>query len=280
MKNFLLVAVAAMLVISCTKDNVSTLEVENQNLTVDVTAKSSLDFTNIYAGVFGHNTNPELHGKVLINITNAEATISLTNGTEMRFIAVASDKVLEFIGDGGTFTFDVSNLDSPLATKVFIGSETEAYIVTRRGTRGAIPMVTTGTYIDGADATFFGNWDMIGDGNDADFFGSNGQLIAQVIVSHVVGVGSPFSDLTMETPAGQCTGGETAFLWDPLATGDLTTFANNQTSVFKGPATTWGVERRTDLGGPGTYVDDICVNIITSGFWSWNGRAGTILADN
>ena len=271
-------AVLAM-VFSCSKDNVET------ETTADLT-QSTTEITSAqeFSGVFGHHSIKDLHGKTYVTIdgSSSQATIELVNGEIMNFQGNQLGKeatTIYFSGNRGSFTFDASAEMGARVSDLIIDNVDDGYIATiETATRGG-GLVILGTYEEtGNEANFFGNWDMVGDGIDTDFFGDNGQYVGAVIVTHK-GTRGPFIDTTYEIPAGACTGGLGSFIWtrDATATGRLGVFAHNQNSDFVGPNTTWGMEYRVDIDAAGGYVDETCtIYPDVPGTWSWAGRTGTM----
>lgn len=265
-KVILLLAVA--LVFSCSKDSVDT---QTADLSQTIDQSTQID----YRGVFGHSTNRNLHGKVAITINGEKATasIDMVNGNDIQFRGVVSNSTIHFTSNQGSFDFDTSSVKHQEVSNLIVNGEENAYIIANRGTG----WVMLGDYYDDLDPSVWGWWDMFSDGVDADFFGSNGQFVTDVVVTHL-STFSPVVDSTMEVPAGQCTGGLGAFMWDPLATGledDRAVFANTQSTMVLGKMVNWGMEYRTDLG-PDAYVDEICLNIIDRGYYARGNRTGTV----
>ncbi|MEP0266117.1 hypothetical protein [Dokdonia sp.] len=176
-KKLLIAAFAVICIMSCSTDNS-----DNQTLTIDESIPeianlvtfipgSQFDDTSRgkYVGIFGHYTNPELHGKIYINAgldTRYTALIQLVNGEELKFIGTPqqskNNNLVYFEGETGNFDIDFTDFKKPEATNVFMNDvDTEAYIVLAKTTRGADPAVIVGSYVDSSDPTFFGNWDLI-----------------------------------------------------------------------------------------------------------------------
>ena len=286
MKKIILVLAVTLVVFSCSKDTINT-EIESTADLTQMTPSKSLDQSSegMYFGVFGHNTVKELHGKITINTGNNEkysALIQMVNGETIKFEGTSINNTnIHFTSNRGSFDFNTIDFRAPKATNVFIDKVSESYIVSKKQTtRGIIPMVLLGTYAEtGNEANFSGNWDMLGDGVDFDLFGQNAQVVSTVIISHIGG--AVITDTTMEPQPGLCTGIPDTYLWD--ANGDVFTganpsaFAHFQTTPIAGFDASWGMEYRRDLGEQ-QYVDEDCLFIVASGFWSWFGKTGTILA--
>jgi hypothetical protein len=277
MKKLLLsMAVVAML-FSCSKDNVETETTANLSSTIAVS--TAIEFS----GVFGHHENRALHGKLIVTIdsNNSQAEIHMVNGEVIEFQGSQLSKdatTIYFNSNRGSFTFDALAEQGQRVSNLEFDNVTDAYMVSVEvPTRGG-GLVLLGTYEEtGNEANFYGNWDLVGDGIDTDFFGDNGQYVGATIVTHKGTVG-PFVDTTYEVPAGTCTGGLGMFLWTRGV--GISVFGHNQNSDFVGPNTTWGMEWRCDdPSGSCSYVDELCSGFgsAPSGFWSWAGRTGSMV---
>lgn len=280
MKKLLLsMAVVAML-FSCTKDTIDT------ETTADLTHSTTEISTAVeFSGVFGHHSIEDLHGRIYVTVdgNKSEASINLVNGDQMKFTGsqISQDaNSIYFSGDSGSFNFNAIAEQESRVSDMVINNVNDAYVVTIEvATRGG-GMILLGTYEQDGVSGWNGNWDMLGDGIDIDKFGFNSQLVAVVVVSHVTGFVAV--DNSMEPQPGNCTGGDPdTFLWD--VNGDVGTggnpscFAHFQSTIIKGAVANWGIEYRRDLGEQ-AYVDELCAALVPSGFWSWRGKTGTILA--
>ena len=168
---------AILCMMSCSTDNE-----DNQTLTIDesipeisnlITHVAATAFDNSargkYVGVFGHYQNPDLHGKIFVNVgmdTRYSAVIELVNGERLSFKGVPqsrSAEIIYFEGDTGSFDLNFEDYTNPQASNVFMNDvDTEGYITLVKSTRGADPLVFIGTYEEtGNEVEFFGNWDLI-----------------------------------------------------------------------------------------------------------------------
>ena len=280
MKKLLLsMAVVAML-FSCSKDTIDTET--TSDLTHSTTAIST---AQEFSGVFGHHLDNDMHGKIYITIDGnaSQTTIKLVNGEEINFQGSQLNKeatTVNFNSNRGSFTFDAYAEYGTRVSNLIFDDVSDAYIrAIEVATRGG-GWILLGTYEQDIDPTWNGNWDMLGDGTIIDKFGFGAQLVAMTVITHRSGF--VISDASNEPQPGACTGGDPdTFLWDfngDVATGgNPSVFAHFQTTSILGIDSNWGVEYRRDQGEQ-AYVDELCTAVIASGFWSWAGRTGTILA--
>jgi len=279
MKKLILLLAVTLVVFSCSKDNVNTETETTADLT-QMTPSKSLDDKSegLYVGVFGHYQNKDLHGKIYINAGNNEnytAKIELVNGQELNFRAEQGGSNIHFEGDRGSFDFNIVNFNQPTASNVIVDSVADAYIVAKKQTtRGGSIFVLTGSYEQDGNPSYFGNWDMIGNGID----GSGelgGQLITDVIISHQ-GSPGPYHDAVMETnPATACIASSEPFISSvsaPYPEVDVM-IAAGQTSSFGNRTVSWSLTH-----DQGNYYDNTCA-IIPSGVWSFANKTGAIYSD-
>jgi hypothetical protein len=279
-KLILSMAVVAML-FSCSKDNVET---ETTADLTQMTPSKSLDQSSdgIYVGVFGHHSNRDLHGKIFINANNDgnyTAKIEMVNGNNIKFVGSSINKTnIHFTSNRGSFDFNTVDFTSPTASNVTVDNIADAYIVTVKAQNRMIPWILLGTYVQtGNEANFFGNWDLIGDGVETTEWGTNAQIIDQLIVTHR-GTQNPRIENTFENlpdPNG-CTGlPSPAALFDFTSTGDAdSVLMGNQTTNF-GELTNWQIGYFA-----GTYYNADCFSSQASGTWSRGARTGTITVED
>ena len=276
-KLILSMAVVAML-FSCSKDNVET------ETTADLSATIAQSSAIEFSGVFGHHLDNDMHGKIYVTIDGSasQASIQLVNGEEINFQGNQLNKeatTVNFSSNRGSFTFDAGAEYGTRVSNLIFDDVSDAYVrAIEVPTRGG-GMILLGTYEQDSDPSFNGNWNMLGDGIDIEKFGSNAQLVAMTVITHQSGF--VVSDASAEDQVGGCTGGPDTFLWDPAGDvptgGNPSVFSHLQTTLIAGIQANWGLEYRRDLGEQ-TYVDELCTVTVESGFWSWNGRTGNILA--
>ncbi len=308
-KTILSMLAIALLAVSCSTENDN--ELTNQTSEIEeianlVTFTPDEDFDQSskgkYVGIFGHYTNTELHGKVYINAgnnTKFSALVRLVNGTEFRFKGQAQSRdgnQIYFEGTHGSFNLDIQDYKNPIVTNAYInGEDTESYMVLTKSTKGGDPFLINGTYTQPDDASFFGNWDLIGSGItvsetvsvtppgfpfpiDVTVFY---QEIATVSVSHTGGP-TPFTDDNTEpNTATACSPVPVMATNAIIASLDMVNFgisAGGQSSTLNGITSNWSINFTPEITGitPATYVADDCMPAI-SGVWSWNGRTGTSL---
>jgi len=182
---------------------------------------------------------------------------------------------------------NLQNFEETIASEVELDNElTQGYIVLQKSTRGALPFILTGTYVDSTDPNFTGNWDLIG------------TEIATLSISHS-GSTAPILDNSFETnTTTDCFTAVAPGLTFPTApsliSNDLITDlfgpisgtsggvgAGGQSSVLNGSTATWNLTYSTPvvlapfLDQPEAFYNEDC-SVATAGSWSWNGRSGTI----
>lgn len=289
-KLILLLAVAV--VFSCSKDNVTTEAETTADLT-QMTPKKGLDTSSegMYYGVFGHNSNQDLHGKIFINVgndNNYTAQIDLVNGDRLTFQGNGLNETsLHFTGQRGSFDFNVTDYNAPVASNVMIDQETEGYITVKKSTSRGIGIVILGAYAEtGNEANFYGNWDIFltevpaTANNDNNQRGGGGSpyVFDVAVVSHK-GNRGPFIDTSFEDYA-YCIGFFPPLLVDIPGDGSwFDIWCEGQTSMFAGHPSNWNI--KVIPGFHGDYIDyfsplDLCTPAST-GSWSWAGRSGTIV---
>ncbi|MBV1924117.1 MAG: hypothetical protein KUG68_08825 [Flavobacteriaceae bacterium] len=285
MKKLILLLAVALVVFSCSKDNINTETETTADLT-QTTSNKSLDETSEveFYGVFGHNANRELHGKINIFKSSKgvySAQINLVNGDILTFLGNGlNNEKLHFVGDRGSFDFDISDNNSK-ATNVFIDQETEGYIETRRG----VGIVILGAYEQtGNEANFYGNWDLLAtevpttaanDNNQRG--GGGGATVDAVIVSHK-GNRGPFIDTSFENHL-YCIGDLPPQIYNLPGDGSwYDIWCDGQISMLAGFPSNWNLKVI-----PGFHNDFVnyfgplgdCIPA-PNGTWSWAGRTGTI----
>lgn len=254
-----------------------------------------------YIGMFGHHSNPKLHGKVYVNAANDTRyaiQINLTNGEILKFQGLPrssyTDKVF-FQGESGSFEVDFSNYLAPEVSNVFIKEEpTQAYIILAKSTESSSPFVFLGTYVDSSDPSFNGNWNLMTDATSStntpfNFGGISGTVESQEINQLVVtrtGITTPFKVTTFDTntaaacaPAGITLPTNQPVILDlsvPFV-GDIgdAISAGGQTSLISNFSTTWSLNFANVVSQGINYANDDCTPAI-NGTWARNGRSGTV----
>ncbi len=249
-----------------------------------MTPNKSLDdkSAGFYIGVFGHHENKYLHGKVYINAGNDgkyTSKIELVNGDELHFKAQQGGSNIHFIGNRGSFDFNIVNFNRPSVSNLIIDGIDDAYMVTKKSTvRGGGGLILLGTYEEtGNESGFYGNFDMIGTGIPIAGIPVLAEAIDVMIVSHK-GNRGPFLDFGSDiNPLVSCVPDLPGMLIDFLGTGPFSTVdgiaANGQTSTIHGLPLTWDVALN-----PSGYHDETCAPLGPDGGgdWSWGGRTGKI----
>ncbi|MBV1922771.1 MAG: hypothetical protein KUG68_01955, partial [Flavobacteriaceae bacterium] len=169
MKYFTL-SLTLFILLGCSQEN--SID-ESLDLVTEKRAQETLsEKSKKYVGVFGHNTNKELHGKIAVYESENglyEAEINLVNGEIYLFNSTNSfqKNLIQFKGDKGSFSVDINDANNPIVSNVFIKSKTSGYIKLIKKKKTIIQVVALGTYAEtGNEANFYGNWDLIGEVDD------------------------------------------------------------------------------------------------------------------
>jgi len=288
MKYFTLL-LSVFILLGCSQENSIN---ESLNFITGKRAQETLsEKSKKYIGVFGHNTNKELHGKITIyeNIKGIyEAEINLVNGKIYLFTFTDSlqKNILKFKGESGSFNVDINDPNNPLASNVFIKSKTPGYIKLIKKKKNILQVVVLGTYEEtGNEANFYGNWDLIGTEDGTNFNNnpnSHGPelpyFVSQVIVSHKNNA-TPFIDSDIEEylDSYPCSGFNYPTISSGLV-GDLYLVAFDQSSHFAGHQANWQIAVDYDDFNLTRYFLSTCEDT-SSGTWSWNGKNGTIYCE-
>jgi hypothetical protein len=242
-----------------------------------------------------------------------KALIQLVNGQELNFVGKKSFKynpnLISFEGEMGSFTIDFTNYKKPKVTNVFIkDTDTEAYIVLTKSTRGGDPFILLGSYVDSSDPAFFGNWDLMSSQVTTQVtpftttisgISVSGTVVTQEIVALTISHSASMTPFTSNSPDDFDTNTAIVcapvgvliptsepvimdiFVTSPFPLGDVgdAISAGGQSSMINGIEATWSLNYTTRIDNPlglnlpETYVADDCSTIL-SGTWSWNGRSG------
>ncbi|MFT5892255.1 MAG: hypothetical protein ACI9Y7_002365 [Dokdonia sp.] len=262
----------------------------------------------LYHGVFV-TLDTEIHAKIWININNDSqynATVISNQGDEIRFIGkeVSRDGAkLTFVGQRGSFDFDVTDIESPVASHVIIDDK-EAHISAVKDRAGQRASVILGTFETNDDPAnpITGTWDLMTDGTpNAEAF--NFPLLTEVVIT-VTNNGNVYSDTDFETFEYPCffiPTGPIAPIFlheDPMTTpnGRNEFWAQNQVFNLGNSTLTYWLGQSSgliDINGAafanfGFHNNDFAdppVTVCTpidgqKGVWFWNGRSGTSSFDD
>ncbi len=288
MKYFTLLTVL-FLFISCSKENI--IDKQVNIISKKTNQKTISESVTKYIGVFGHNTNKELHGKITVNEVSKgmyEAEVTLVNGDTYHFTSANSPQsiTLSFKGKEGSFSFNINDPSHPIVSNVFINSKTPGYIKIVPNNKNISQVVVLGTYEEtGNEADFYGNWDLIGTATGNLTMNSTNltppempYFVSQLIVSHKNNP-SPFEDLIIEEYQNSYTCSD--FNTPTIETGEpghLYLVAFEQSSLLAGHIANWELSVNYDNYNLIRYISPTCENT-TSGTWSWNGKNGIIYCD-
>ncbi len=243
--------------------------------------RPSLDNSNqgLYRGVFA-TYDGSLHGEIVINVGNDgdyTAAIHFTDGSKHAFIA--NNRILaglEFSSTRGSFKFDVSDIDNPVATRVTLDQKL-AYVITFKETSSRRLSLVLGHYYDKTDASFKGNWDLISFGiPEFNFPG------AQRIESSILSNGG---EVFLDTDADQmeafngCFGFDVTGAYMAQVSQDIFVVeGKNQSATFNGLRCEWNMSYSFQ-DNRGTYSNVLCEPGASFGIWTWNGRTGALVID-
>ena len=307
MRKLLLGLATTAMLYACSDDTISTTETDeafftvqlNNNVAINpitVQPRAALDNSSegMYHGVIA-TTDQSLHGRIWINVANDgnyNATVITDQGEHLSFFAKQNSlNGLSFVFQGtrGSFHFDVSDLNAPQATQVIL-DQTDGFIQTVKDRSDQRAMSFLGTFQDDNDPTFSGTWDLITDGtpNPAAF---NLPLLSQVVVN--APSGNVFIDSEFEAFEYNCFITDGPIMPVFLSSADGNEFwAQQQSAIWGGAAATYSLGQSTlastlnDLPNTGFHNNEPgntgprCLTIEDLiGFWSWNGRSGSLSFD-
>ena len=340
MKKMIIRAFAVALCFSCSneEENMNT-NTANFDVTIEAIAleQASTDINGEYKGAINPVTftpesrfneeskgmyhgivvssDTEIHGKIWINLENDgnyNATVVTDTGDKLSFFAnmgrgpsITSFATIAFVGERGSFTFDVSDYNHPVATDVVIDNK-NSYIQTVKDRSDQRASATLGTFVDLDDETFAGTWDLLADGTlVANFVGSDLATPVPLPGLTQVCIVSPLGDMYVDDvfdlydyPCVGATGFPPVFYnSDPSATGPTATnefWAQDQQMdilgitnfYWLGQSTVLSIFNEaenagwhnTDLFGTG---DPGCFGYTElKGIWTWNGRVGSASFDD
>jgi len=319
MKKCILGFMVLFLCFACSQDEVITADIDTATLTSEsnfeainpITTSPNRSFDALSEGMYHGIMVTEdisVHGKIWINVGNDgqyNATVITDEGERLSFFAKTLDlNPTHFVFEGkrGSFRFDVSDFNHPVATNVII-DETVGFIQTIKDRSTQRAVATLGTYVDFADPTFTGTWDLITDGTPGiNFVGTDTStpivlpLLTQVCI--LGPGGAMFVDDTFEPYDYPCVGGvgfppvfyhtdASADPTDPTSANEF--WAQNQVldvvgaplnyflgqssvlSIFNNSANTGFHNEAFD--GTGTLGCNGFTDL--QGIWFWNGRVGS-----
>jgi len=306
----LLTGLAALtLLYACSDDTISITETDEAFFTTqltnnDVAINPILDqpravfdtsSEGMYHGVIA-TIDQSLHGKIWINVGNDgnyNAKVITDEGEHLSFFAEQyqsrGNNNHLFKGVRGSFHFDVSDFNAPTATDVILDNiEGFVQVVKDRSHQRATTFL--GTFQDDNDPEFIGTWDIITDGTpNLDAF--NLPLITQVIVN--APGGNVFIDTEFDAFEYNCFVTNGPIMPVFLSSADGNEFwAQQQTADWGGAEATYSLGQSTlasalnDLPNTGFHNNEPgnpgprCLTIEDLiGFWSWNGRSGSLSFD-
>ncbi len=266
----------------------------------------------LYHGVFV-TLDTQLHAKVWININNDghyNATVVSNQGDKFRLLGHPTSRdgtKFSFAGERGSFDFDVTDFENPIATNVIVDAK-EAHIAALKDREGQRAAVILGTFATNDDPTdvISGTWDLMTDGTpNTDAF--DFPLLTEVVIT-VTNNGNVYSDTDFETFDYSCFFGLTdiapIFLHeDPMTTPngrnefwaqDQSFVLGNATLLYWLGQSSGLVDANNQISGTEDFVNhgfhnndfaDPPAAVCTSfdglkGIWTWNGRSGTSSFDD
>ena len=256
----------------------------------------------LYHGVFV-TLDAGIHAKIWININNDghyNATVVSNQGDRFRFAGIPTSRegyTFSFVGERGSFDFDVSDINSPVATNVIVDNK-EAHVTVVKDRAGQRAAAILGTFMSDDDSplgVISGTWDLITDGTpNPDAF--NFPLLTEVVIT-VTNTGIVYSDTDFETfnyPCFFLPSGPIAPIFlheDPMTTpnGRNEFWAQDQSfQLGNATLTYWlgqssgAVDTNPMLENHGFHNNNfadppvaVCSAVENKkGIWFWNGRSG------
>ena len=297
-KNYLkcLFAVGVMALNSCSTDSdTDVLESEIVNIETtslfEVTPDASLDQSEfgLYHGVFS-SRDLSLKGKIYVQVQDNDyrAEVQLRDGEILEFTATPTNVInnIEFSNERGSFTLDITDIDHTVAANVVLDTK-EGYIQVFKDRSNQRTLMVLGTFVDSADPTFTGNWDIATDGtlHPEDGFGDGFETISEIVVSIN---GNMFTDTNLDIESFDFECSIEPLMGDFISQAGLTdNFLGegitilegyNQIATYNGVDIMWNatLTRVSDLENPSLFG---CES--TTGTWSTvgGGRSGTFSFD-
>lgn len=280
--------------------------------TAEPIARFNEDNRGLYHGIIvsldtGNKDRP--HGKIWVNVNNDgnyNATVVTNTGDRFGFIGKKLNRdgnLYSFVGNRGSFKFDVTDFNKPIATNVIIDSK-EGHIATLKDRAGQRAAVILGSFQTNDDdpmsmpplEAITGTWDLMTDGTpNVEAFGFPN--LTEVVIT-ITNNGNVYSDTDFETFEYPCffipTGPiAPVFLHeDPMTTpnGRNEFWAQDQSFLLGNATLTYW------LGQSSGLVDNNGLAFLNHGFhnndfadppvagcnaidgekgvWFWNGRSG------
>ena len=325
-KHILSFLMLSLCIMACSDDEVITNDTLNADLTstvnietVDITtATPNKAFDLVGAGLYQGiivTEDAQFHGKIFVNVGNDGNYNALVETDTRERVSFKGEPLnrantlFQFEGKRGSFVYDVTNYDSPVASEVVIDN-TNGFVQTVKDRSEQRAAVALGTYADTIDPSFTGPWDLITDGTPAiNSVGRDGAtpivlpLLTQVCI--LGPGGNMFVDNVFENhQLSGCFGGGTGFpptffftdpttdvdninpasanefwAWDQSVDilGQTLTYDLGQSSVISALNNFPGIGIVNDAFDPDTG-DPVCAifPVGVKGLWSWNGRSGSI----
>lgn len=243
--------------------------------------RPSLDNSNqgLYRGVFS-TYNTSYHGEIIINVGNDgnfTAAIHLVDGTKLLFNAQnRSLSDLQFFGNNGSFIYDVSDIENPIARNVTLNQEA-AYIYSFKEKSTRRISIVLGHYEDKTDSSFYGNWDLVSFGIPE--FNFPGALrFETLILSNGTNTYMDSNSADRESFSG-CYGFDVNGPYLAQLSQDLLIVeGKNQEAIFNGSLCQWSLSFSIQ-DNRATYSNENCEPIVGFGKWAWTERSGSLFVD-
>lgn len=233
----------------------------------------------IYHGVIASGTTLS-RGKIWINLGNDSrytATVELVDGTSIDLVTASqfeeialSTTFFQFVSNNASFSFDVTDYNSPIISELEINNEAHfANVVKSRSTSMASSV--TATFTETENPSYSGTWNMIADGTIVNANGLNGDGITSLMITIN---GEVFTDATFDDfDASVCFG--ISNLIPILNTQGVPNYivSSYQTTEFDNGVAKWGLgyDPTTD-----TYMNYRTCTTATSGYFNWIDAPGNV----
>jgi hypothetical protein len=275
MKKLLLLAAIGVLFANCQQEE--TTNETSANLIAKTTVTDQDAVPNKYFGVLS-TFDTQIHGELRINLetdTEFQAIVTLVNGDVLKFEAIedrTNPSIMHFKGSIGSFTMDFSDKNNIVTTN-FLVDHKEGYIAAfPESGRGSFVIV--GTYVDAADPSFNGNWDMI---NNGTIDPNTNLFVIDNITINRAGVTGFFDDETpgvFEPFLEDCVFPATTLMGGQFNGCDQL-FGQNQIATFNGVETTWDLNVK-DLVAWDPNSCSYAPAGSQHGTWTRGSRSGTL----
>ncbi len=273
-----------MLVVSCSQDNEDSYNIDTTANALLLKNQQALETNDTSTYGLYHGTvlsaTTTSRGKIWVNIANDGnyyALVELVSGEELAFklkpsfiTKSALTTVFEFEGEGGSFIFDVSDINQPQLSELSLNGE-EFFSQIVKSYSYNMASSATATFSETGNPSFSGTWSLIADGSVVNPNGNSGDGITSVMV---VISGEVFEDFDFDAfDASTCL--SNANYIPTLNSYGVPgfTISDYQTTMFANGMTKWNLSY--DPVGV-TYMNYLSCSTESSGTFYWSSIDGLI----